>query len=203
MKKILLLFILMTFSVLTFAREGGNLLIQLGLGGSAISYGDDLDENIDTAVNDYDAERATVCLDLLLGYAFLDYTYLTLSLSGTGDRLQSTANNSNSVQFNTYLVSLGVRHFPFKTGLFIGGDIGMSSMVVQVEGDSYYGNSSSRTHDEGFGGSIKLGYDFDSNYKGPSLSLTGAVNYLNLKGNELSPDLEVVSASIFVALNFR
>lgn len=200
MKKILFLIVFISCSFLVFSREGGNLLLQAGIGGSTISYGDELDDNINNAVNEYDAERISVYLDLLLGYALADYTYLTFSINGTGDRLESSY-SSNSIQFNTYLFSLGFRHFPFKTGLFFGGDIGMASMVIQ--GSNSYSTGSLTTHDEGFGGAIKLGYDFDTNYKGPSLSLTGAINYLNLKGDEYTPDLEVTSASIFVALNFR
>lgn len=204
MRKLILLFIFVLSSFFAFSREGGNLLFQLGIGGTSLEYGNSIDDAYESSVKDGDGTRISLYLDLLVGYSFLDYTYLALSVSGVGDRVETSGNwKWKYLQTNSYLYALGIRTFPLKTGLYLGGDFGFASMVMQADFPTYGVKGTETIYDEGYGVAIKLGYDFDSNYRGPSISFGTSINYFKFEANDRYDELDYFAGSLYIALNLR
>ncbi len=162
-------------------------MFQVGLGAASIEYPPDLDAMIDL-VDAMGADRFTIYLDLGLGFAITQKTYVLFSISGVGDRLDYAG---DYVQFNTYLYGVGVRHYPFTTGLVFGADLGAARMVWD---DSSGGSYAS---DWGNGVRLFLGYDFARRLRG----FTGILG-LAVTGSTIE-DEDFSSAQIFFSLAWK
>lgn len=161
-------------------------LLQIGLGYANITYPDALESDIDTIL-DLGVDRMTIYLDLTVGYAALPHTYLTVGVSGVGDRFSDVG----SIQFNTYLTSVGFLTFPFKRGLYLGGEVGSTKFVYQEDG------AGSISSEPGYGYEAKIGYDLDGDYDGFSISIASSYNYYYIAEDEVS------SYSVYGVLNWK
>lgn len=187
MKKIILALLLISAVTLSARSNKRDYLFQIGLGAADITYPEPLESSVDS-LEDSGINRTTIHFDLTLGYAFLEDTYFTVGINGIGDRFEE---NGVYLQYNTYLFSVGFRHFPFDKGFYVGADIGSAVFIADLDGQDSY------TSDDGHGIDLKLGYDFDSNKSGPSLAIGTSLNYYKIESDE------IYSAAIAVYINFK
>jgi hypothetical protein len=164
-----------------FAQSQGDagkrgFMFQIGAGPAEISYGNELDAGL-AAVESLGLQRVTVYVDLSLGYAVGKDLYLVAGVDGGGDRLFS---GDEYVQINSYLYSVGLRYYPFHTGLVLGVDGGGSAAVIQ----SNIGVSA--VSDFGWGGGGTIAYDFDRKATGFGLEPGLKVDYLEIEGSPVT-----------------
>ncbi len=190
MKKIIFLFSFTLLATLLFSQdkvEKRGFYFAFGGGYPSISYPEPLNSSIETLENS-GVDRIPIAIDISMGVAISNNSYFIGSISGVADRLE---NATSFVQFNTYLYSLGIRFYPFTTGLVLGGDLGSSRMVIQGTGISDI------VSDSGFGYNFVVAYDFDK-------SKTGFTFLLGIKAG--ASDIEgdsVAAVSLFGNLTWK
>lgn len=175
MKKVLLVAVLVLSAVMLFSEEKieeRGFYFGIGGGPAVVVYPEPLNSALD-AIEDSGVDRITIDINLSIGGAIGDKTYLLGSVSGYGDRLDD---GIYYLQVNTYLYAIGVRYYPFTTGLVLGTDIGRTIMVVQ----STY--SSDVESDPGFGYNVLLAYDFDRTKTGFAFQLGLKVGGYDIEG---------------------
>ena len=157
-----LLFIIVLSTVVGYAVENTedlskrNFLFQIGAGPSYISYGSELDSIISDA-DLYGISRMQLNLNFGFGWAVSEKDYILLSVNGLGDRYDD---GYDHIQLNSYLYAVGLRRYPFDTGLVFGIDAGLGKEVFQSSfGDEYISPS-------GFGLGLVAAYDFTRNPTG-------------------------------------
>lgn len=124
------------------------------------------------------ASRVRVMLSLALGYSVSKNLYVVGGVVGYGDRFYDSY---NFVQLNTYFWNLGVRYYPFTTGLVLGFDAGLANMAVTSD-VGLSGSSAS----PGFGLGILIAYDFARNPTGFSFEAEIRADYANIAGSPMS-----------------
>ena len=173
----------------TEMEEMRGFLFQVGLGAATVEY----DSTTEAEIDIYKAagyDRMTIYLDLGLGFAITQKAYLLFSISGTGDRLEKSADDY--LQLNTCLFAGGVRYYPFTTGLVLGADIGGARAVTQ-----FGGGTSDITSDWGNGYRFMIGYDFARRLRG----FTGILG-LAITGSTIE-DETINSAQIYFDLAWK
>lgn len=186
--------------VLLFGFAGGGLfaqadsaergvMFQIGLGTAQIEWPQELKEMMDYAEAQPDIDRVKVHLNLGLGAAVGENLYLLGSLQGYGDRLEDSY--GDYVQINAYLFGLGLRWYPFVTGLVLGGDIGAARLVAMGSGVE------SAASEWGNGLGFTAGYDFGGRPTGVSLILGLRVDGMSVEGESVG------TAALFLNLAFK
>lgn len=167
-------------------------MFQFGLGAASVDYPEGWFP--DTSESTPGLDRITLYLDIGLGFAITEKTYLLFSLSGTGDRLEDKNDSSNYAQFNTFLYAVGLRYYPFTTGLILGADLGAARAVIQ---GGFGGLTATSTSDWGSGVRFVVGYDFARRLRGFTGILGLAVTGATIEDQESS------SAQIFFSLAWK
>jgi len=135
------------------------------------------------------ASRIRVMVGLSLGYAVSPNLYVIGGVVGYGDRFYDAY---NYVQLNTYFWNLGIRYYPFTTGLVLGIDAGLASMGVTSDI-----GISGTSAEVGFGSGILVAYDFGGRPTGFSFELGLRGDYANVGGSPMS------GAALVLALLFK
>ncbi len=175
-----------------FAQTNGperGVMFQIGAGTAQIEWPQELKEMMDYAEAQPEIDRVKVHLNLGLGAAMSEDLYLLGSLQGYGDRLEDSY--GDYVQINAYLFALGLRWYPFVTGLVLGGDIGAARLVAMGTGVS------SVTTDWGRGLGFTAGYDFGGRRTGVSLILGLRIDGIRVEGESVG------TAALFLNLAFK
>lgn len=167
-------------------------MFQIGLGGASVDYPEGWFP--DSSESTPGADRMTIYLDIGLGFAITQKTYLLFSLSGTGDRLESKTDSSVYAQFNTLLYAVGLRYYPFTTGLVLGADLGAARAVIQ---GGIGGLTATSTSDWGSGVRFVVGYDFARRLRGFTGILGLAVTGVTIEDEPIS------TAQIFFSLAWK
>jgi hypothetical protein len=104
-------------------------LFEIGGGGfSFTKYGSAADSALSRYASFAAADRIKVYVDIRLGWAISQNLYLVGSVDGFGDAF--FAGTESLDQLNSVLYSVGVRYYPFVTGLVLGADAGASVLTV-------------------------------------------------------------------------
>ena len=172
--------------------KAGEVLFQFGAGGAGVDYPLELNEGIDYLVDTLGLERMTIGLNLNLGVAMNDRSYLMLGVNGVGDRISG---DDGFMQLNHYLYHAGARLYPAMTGLYIEGMVGFSAMVIQ-SGYSESTIEETVTSDPGSGYGAALGYDF-GRAKGFGLALEASVLSVEIEGDS------VLSGALMLNLRWK
>lgn len=143
--------------------------IGLSLAYANPTYNEPLESGFNELEKTPGINRRTMSLGLELGFAITQDLYLMGGIEGMGDRLDDSYDYE---QLNTYLYFLGIKGYPFHTGLILEGRIGTSRAVVQSS------NSFSETSSTGMGYGATVGYDFDRNSTGLSFETGLSANHL-------------------------
>ncbi len=168
MKKVIIGLIVFT-AILSFpplaAAENANrgFIFQFGVGAGFPSYPSALEATMSYADSLPGIARTQVSLDLALGYAVSQQIYLLGRADGIGDRISDSY--GDYVQVNLYLYSVGLRFYPWTTGVYLEGSAGASSGVS----------------DFGFGYGAAIGYDFTSNPRGFGLTVEAKYDGLQIE----------------------
>ncbi len=164
-------------------------MFQIGLGTAQIEWPQELKELMDYAEAQPEIDRVKVHLNLGLGAAVNEKLYILGSLQGYGDRLEDSY--GDYVQINAYLFGLGLRWYPFTTGLLLGGDIGAARLVAMGSGID------SETSDWGNGLGLTAGDDFGGRPTGVSLILGLRFDGMSVEGDSMG------TAALFLNLAFK
>ncbi len=169
------LFCLVLLLPLAAAAEGPrSLLFQIGAGLGFPSYPAEV-EDLFSYMDSLDGiDRIRVSLDLGLGIALSEETFFMARIDGVGDRLEDSY--GDYLQMNSYLYSLGARHYPSTTGFYFEAGAGLARCVLD---SSVFETSAS---DPGFGLGAAIGYDFDSTPRGLALALEAKYDLLRIEG---------------------
>jgi hypothetical protein len=151
-------------------------MFEVGGGPALISYGSLADAYF-SAAQSYGADRSQLFIDLDAGYALGKKLYLTGGIDGGGDRFSQ---GSSYIQINSYLYRIGLRYYPFETGLLLGLDGGAARLVIS----SNVGIGS--TSDWGYGAGGTIAYDFTRKQTGFGLVLGVRTEYLTVGGSPIS-----------------
>ncbi len=120
MKKVLLVVILVLSTTMLFSEESieeRGFYFGIGGGIASVVYPEPFNSVVE-AIEASGVDRITIEIDLSIGGAISDKNYLLGSISGYGDRLDD---GISYFQLNTYLYAIGIRYYPFTTGLVLGG----------------------------------------------------------------------------------
>jgi hypothetical protein len=180
MKKIpIIIALILALAVPAFAQEPvqRGVLFQLGAGPSFPVYPSELEYYLDYLESEPGVDRVQIAVDLALGFPIMDTSYFMLRMDGFGDRFDYLG---EYFQLNTYLYSIGVRHYPSGTGIYAEAGLGSSLMVVMGTG------MITETSEFGSGFGLALGYDFNRNPRGLGLTLEGKYNWLIVEGDDIS-----------------
>ena len=172
--------------------KAGEVLFQFGVGGAEVDYPQGLNDAMDYLVDTLGYERMSIGLNLNLGVALNDRSYLLLGVNGVGDRISGY---DGFMQLNHYLYHVGARLYPALTGLYIQGMFGFSALVMQ-SGYSETTIDETVTSDPGSGYGAALGYDF-GRAKGFGLALEASVLSVEIGGES------VVSGALMLNLRWK
>lgn len=162
---------------------------QIGGGFAAITYPNEYESLINELASDPNITRVIIDLNLSLGYALTQNLYGAASITGIGDRLEDQV---DYLQTNTYLYGLGLKGYPFDTGLQLGISLGPSRLIQQT---SFAGSATSPW---GFGGAVSAGWDFRrSSLTGPSAILGVRVGSYSIEGDGIG------SASLYLSFLYK
>ena len=160
-------------------------MLEFGLGLGYITYG----ENYDAALQSFivpGVDRLNFSLNLALGGAINQNVYLVGVAEGFASRLYDSYNNY--IQVNSYLFGLGLRIYPFHTGLQLGLDAGYA---IMNEDD----NGNVADYPSGWGVAASIGWDV-------SRRATGFSAILGIKANYNSIDYAPVLTEAFAVTAF-
>jgi hypothetical protein len=174
MKRLLL--IIAFLGLISSAFADAPFFIQIGGGYSFISYPADLADTISEVESYPGVSRIPLALDVAGGISIAPDSFLMLRLDCTGDRLSY---GTNWVQINSYLYSIGVRHYWRR--FFVDGALGMARIVTQLNSVSDYSLS-----DPGFGIGGGVGYDFAGNQQRFGAILEAHGDALYIDGDNVS-----------------
>jgi len=103
--------------------------LDVGAGGfSYMTYGSAADSTLSSYASAQSADRLKVYLDLGIGWAVGPRMYVVGHVDGFGDGFFSGSTALD--QINSYLYAIGIRYYPFVTGLVLGVDVGVSRLAV-------------------------------------------------------------------------
>ncbi|GHU70089.1 hypothetical protein FACS189450_03990 [Spirochaetia bacterium] len=162
--------------------------IDMGFGFGGINYLGDTNDFVDTLKEDASI-RMTLDLDMItIGWALTQNLYLVGTVAGAGDGFFDSSFNQS--QINTYLFGIGTRFYPLKKYLQLGLDLGLSKGITLYNKKIY-------VTENGFGGKLSVGYDFDSTMTGFSSIVGGSFMY-SLIENE-----SILSYMAFIKIVFK
>ncbi len=133
----------------------------IGVGPAIIEYPEPLNSDLEL-LDALGYDRMTMYINISIGGAISDKSYLLGSVSGTSDSL---VYGIDEFTIMSHLFALGFRYYPFTTGLVLGADIGTASMTFQATGIPDIES------DSGFGYNILLAHDFDRTKTGFAFQL--------------------------------
>lgn len=162
-------------------------MFEVGAGPAYISYGSSVDAAL-AAAEASGFNRAMVYVNIDLGYAFSDNLYLVAGFDGVGDRFYQ---GSYYMQFNSYLYHLGLRLYPFETGLVLGIDGGASALLIQS--NVGYGGSTPY----GWGAAATVAYDFARRPTGFGIEIGAKLDYLSIESSPFT------AASLYLDLLWK
>ncbi len=175
----ILIVLIATLAAPTLAASqdsGRGVLFQLGAGASFPSY----PSQVETVLSYMDSvpgiDRLKLSLDIALGAAISQQTYVMARVDGMADRLYDS---HDFIQMNLYLYSLGLRYYPSVTGFYIEGGAGASREVLQ---SSVAGDLAS---DFAFGFGAAIGYDFNRNARGFGLCVEAKYDNLTIENEQV------------------
>lgn len=168
-----------------FAQDqGSGFFLQLGVGPGRPFYPPYLEDGLAGVAADPLVDRVQLSLDLALGMRTAPGRWLVLRVDGVGDRLFDAY---DYYQINVYLYSAGFRWYPSLTGAYVELGAGASRMVVQ---DSVYGTEASAFS---YGAGAAVGWDFNQDGRGTSLSLELKYDWLDIEGEPVGALLATVN----------
>jgi hypothetical protein len=182
-KNVIMIALILALAAPAFAQEPGQppvrrgVLFQIGAGPSFPSYPPEVEYLLAYLESEPGMVRVKVAVDIALGFPVMDTSYLMLRADGFGDRFEYLG---EYLQFNSYLYSIGVRHYPSGTGIYAEAGLGASALVAMGTG------LITETSEFGSGLGIALGYDFNRNPRGFGLTLEGKYNWLKVEGDDIS-----------------
>jgi hypothetical protein len=178
-KNFIIIALILALAVPAFAQEPvqRGVLFQLGAGPSFPSYPAEVEYLLDYMESEPGMVRVKVAVDIALGFPVMDTSYLMLRMDGFGDRFEYLG---EYMQLNSYLYSIGLRHYPSGTGLYAEAGLGASAMVVMGT------DMITETSEFGSGFGLALGYDFNKSPRGFGLTLEGKYNWLTVEGDQVS-----------------
>ena len=162
---------------LSAQEERRSLLFEIGAGLGFPGYPVEAEAVLSGLDDRPGVERFRVAVDVSVGFALSQNTFLMAGMDGTGDRLMD---DSDYMQVNLYLYSLGLRYYPRTTGFYFEGNLGTTACLIQLS------DLESRVSDFGFGYGAALGYDFNDSPRGFGLSLEARFNGLEIEGDAAS-----------------
>ena len=166
------------------------LLLELNGGPAYTSYDATSNANYAQAVA-LGYQRVRIGIGAFLGIAAGPYAYLTGGVEAYGDRFFDPS-STYYVQYNTYLWSLGVRVYPFGTGLVLGVQGG--SATTSIASDvAIYGWS---PPPPGYTWGGLIAYDFGG-YTGFGSEIGVRVDYARINGSPFT------GATLFFALLWK
>lgn len=177
MKKLVLVIVFILIATFLFSQEiieKRGFYFGIGGGPAVIKYPEPTESMLNELENTIvGLQRIQLEIDLTIGWAINDKTYLVGVLTGFADRLEDS---TGSLQLNTYLYAIGLRYYPFTTGLLLGGDLGASKMLIQ--------NSAAEdsVSDFSYGYNLIAAYDFDSTKTGFTFQLGVKVGGYEIEG---------------------
>ncbi|OQY38528.1 MAG: hypothetical protein B6229_05725 [Spirochaetaceae bacterium 4572_7] len=183
MKKLFLLVLFVLLGAFIFADGGENkrgFYLSFGGGPAYVSYTKELDDVL-TMIEDLGGDRITFSMNLSLGYAVTDNLYAIGNITAYGDRIDK---DKDYMQINTYLYAVGIKYFPFTTGLFLGTNFGTSVMLLQSN------LTETISSEPGTGLDFVLGYDFDRTSTGFGLQI-------GIKASGYTVEDDTIGASTF------
>ena len=160
-------------------------MLEFGIGTGYITYGDTADANL--AYIQGGGDRINLTLDLALGGALSQNIYLVGVAEAFATRIFDSY--GNYLQENSYLFGLGLRIYPFHTGLQLGLDAGYAMMNEDQGGVGYF------DYPSGWGVAASIGWDV-------SRRATGFSAILGIKANYNSIDYAPVLTEAFAVTAF-
>ncbi len=181
-----------------FGQTGGRgLMLFGGLGFAGIEYQSDVQEYVDIIEDNSGVDRFKMHLNLGIGIAVSQRTYLTGSMNGYSDIFTySDSQVDEELQIAFVNLGLGLRFYPNVTGVVTGFDIGPAGAVSTFDA-SYLDEEITSESDEGLGFGIMLGYDFASRPTGFSALVGARADFMEVDG-EMN-----TFGSIFLDLVFK
>lgn len=178
MKKMsIIIALILALAVPAFAQQPvqRGVLFQIGAGPSFPSYPSEVAYLLAYLESEPGVDHIKVAVDIALGFPVMDTSYLMLRADGFGDRFSYLG---EYLQLNSYLYSIGVRHYPSGTGIYAEAGLGASAMVVMGT------DIITETSEFGSGFGLALGYDFNRNPRGFGLTLEGKYNWLTVEDED-------------------
>jgi hypothetical protein len=144
------------------AENGRGIYFDIGIGLGFVDYSSEYDDAF-ALMENAGFDRTVVSVDVCIGKAVTDKTYVVGSCSAFGDWLER---DSDYFQLYTLLYGIGVKHYPLPSGtrFQIGGDVGFSRTVFM----SNMPDMPSLASPLGFGFKLSAAYDFDATLTGPA-----------------------------------
>lgn len=167
--------IMLFASVAASADEGRRgAMFQIGAGTMVPVYDADTEEFFDYMEASPGVDRVKVSLDLALGFGVSPNGIILGRVDGTGDRVYD---DFDFIQMNLYLYSIGYRHYPMRTGLYLEAGAGRAVAVIQSSTDTDI------VSDPGFGFGVALGYDFNPELRGFGLTVELKYDSYDIEGS--------------------
>jgi hypothetical protein len=164
-------------------------MIQFGIGPAFITYGSSYDAAL-SALQTPGVDRIDLALNLSLGGAVRTDLYILGVADGFATRLFDSF--GNYIQVNSYLLGVGLRVYPWHTGLVLGLDAGIASMVEDDFGTTY-------TYPTGWGAAASLAWDFNRRATGFSVILGVKAHYNSIDFAPVITSVTAVSAFVDLA----
>ena len=197
MKKVLLVVVLVLSATMLFSEEKieergfyekRGFYFDVGFGFAYVKYPEPLNSEV-VALEALGCDRMTLYANGSIGGAVSDKSYLLGSISYYSDELEyGSILWGDFLYLDTYLYAIGVRYYPFTTGVVLGADVGVTNLVFTGT------DSSDVESDYGFGYNLLFVYDFDTTKTGFALQLGLKVGVYDIEsdGDTVRP------ASLFV-----
>lgn len=159
--------------------EGGHrsFMIQFGVGWAFVSYGNDMDSALSYGTS-IGLDRIDFGLNLALGGAVTQDLYFIALADWLATRLSDSY--GNYMQLNTIMYGIGLRAYPFHTGLVLGLDGGIATLGLETN------VGVGATSPNGWGGAVSLAYDFNRRATGLSLILGAKYHYFSIDQGQIS-----------------
>jgi hypothetical protein len=176
MKKTIVILVLVLFAAAAWSQASDSekrrgLFVDFGVGGFCFTtYGSDADTILSNYASAQGADRIKVYIDLGLGWAVSPKLYVIANIDGFGDGF--FAGSTSLDQLNSYLYSIGVRYYPFVTGLMLGVDAGASRLLLASNASAV----GSTPWSAGLGATVA--WDFGGKPTGWSLELGARAIYM-------------------------
>jgi hypothetical protein len=186
--------LLFAATVVQAQDEGGRrrgFMVQFGIGWAFINYGDAYNAALDS-LQTSGVDRIDLALNASLGAAVGQNVYILAIVDAFSTRLFDSY--GGYIQVNSYLLGVGLRIYPFHTGLVLGLDGGVAMMA-----EDDFGTVSD--YPTGWGAAASIAWDFNRRATGLSVLIGAKLHYQSI---DYAPVLTSVTAvSIFVDLAWK